>query len=87
MCAFGSCRVEWKKREDKTSGPRKYCKLHSDLMFKVSLKKAQLAYRKRIPDKIKARGVLYRDTQKAYRFELFGLELNGTSIREVYNLG
>ena len=73
MCAFGSCRIEWIKREDKSSGPRKYCKPHSKIVNDINLKKAQLAYRKRLaPGVIARRNKIYNANQKAYRLELFG---------------
>jgi hypothetical protein len=48
MCAFGSCRVEWRKKEDKSSGPRKYCVPHSTIIAEINLKKAQATYRKKL---------------------------------------
>jgi hypothetical protein len=40
-------KVEWRKKEDKSSGPRKYCVPHSTIIAEINLKKAQAAYRKR----------------------------------------
>ena len=47
-CEFDSCEVEWWKKESKASGPRKYCVPHSKIINDINLKKAQLAYRKRL---------------------------------------
>ena len=48
MCRYGSCRIEWWMKEDKSSGPRKYCKTHSKIVNAINLKNAQSAYLKRL---------------------------------------
>lgn len=45
MCGYGSCRVEWIKRDSRSSGPLKYCKPHSIIVHAANLKKAQAKYR------------------------------------------
>ena len=69
MCNYGSCRVEWNTRGDKADGPRKYCEAHAKIMFKVSLNKAQKAYRKRSAKIIAQRNAEFRRKNPNYMKE------------------
>ena len=72
MCAFGSCRVEWRKKEDKSSGPRKYCVPHSTIIAEINLKKAQATYRKRLsPGVIAERNAEYFKNNPNYQREYY----------------
>jgi hypothetical protein len=71
MCAFGSCRVEWRKKEDKSSGPRKYCVPHSTIIAEINLKKAQAAYRKRSATAIAKRNAEWLVKNPNYQREYY----------------
>ena len=72
MCGYGSCRVEWIKREDKSSGPRKYCKPHSKIVNDINLKKTQKKYRSRItPDIISQRNKAWIKNNPNYNREYY----------------
>jgi len=66
-CSYFNCKEQWPKKGSKSDGPRKYCKPHGKIMFKVSLKKAQNAYRKRLPKEvISKRNSIWRENNPEY---------------------
>ena len=72
ICEFDSCRIEWWVKEDKSSGPRKYCKPHSKIVNDINLKKAQLAYRKRLaPGVIAKRNIAWKNNYPNYQREYY----------------
>ena len=71
MCGYGSCRVEWIKREDKSSGPRKYCKPHSKIVNDINLKKTQKKYRNGIPNIISKRNKAWIKKNPNYNREYY----------------
>lgn len=66
-CSYSKCKEQWPTKGSKSDGPRKYCIPHGKMMFKVSLKKAQDAYRKRLPKEvISKRNATWRENNPDY---------------------
>ena len=66
-CSYSKCNEQWPTRGSKADGPRKYCIPHGKIMFKVTLKKAQKAYRKRLPKEvISKRNAIWRKNNPEY---------------------